>query len=85
MINPHIPQISRLQRHIRFNMWLGIFGKHLIGPLFYNNCLTAENYRKLFEYDLEEALDNLTLGMVENCRFQQRGARAENIKSTIIA
>ena len=76
--NPRLVKEARHQDRFGFNMWVGIVGRRIIGPFFYNYNLNSEHYLNLLQNNLEEALDNLPLAETRNHWFQQDGAPAHN-------
>ncbi|XP_031785939.2 uncharacterized protein LOC116418120 [Nasonia vitripennis] len=45
--NPHWFIENDRQHRWKFNVWIGIVGDRIIGPIFYNENLTARRYRRL--------------------------------------
>lgn len=76
--NPRMNRSSRHQNRFSFNIWCGILGTRIIGPFFYQNSLNSERYLDLLRHDIEDALDDIPLGAIHNCWFQQDGAPAHN-------
>jgi hypothetical protein len=54
--NPHWTQDSRSQRQGKLNIWIGIIGRHLTGPYFFEGNLTAASYLDFLRFDLVPAL-----------------------------
>lgn len=61
--NPHIIREQQTQRPQKINVWAGIMGNHMVGPLFYEENLTGELYLQM----LEDTINPLIIRMVENC------------------
>lgn len=81
--NPHLKRESRHQVRFGFNVWCGILGRRLIGPIIFDNSLTSNTYLQLLQNDVEDILDNLPLEESNNCWFHQDGAPPHN--SRIVA
>lgn len=71
--NPHwIRQVER-QRPWSVNVWCGIIGDKLIGPVFINGTLNGEKYRDLIRNELPILLEDLSLEVRQNMWFQNDG------------
>lgn len=64
--NPHQFREGHTQYPQKINVWAGILGNTVIGPLFINGNLTAEVYLNM----LDETVDGLITEAVENQRDQ---------------
>jgi len=62
--NPHILREGHTQRPEKVNVWAGILGDHIIGPLFIDMTLTGNLYLEL----LTGTIDPLITNLVENSR-----------------
>lgn len=80
-INPHMFREKHTQFPLKVNVWAGILGNHIVGPLFLNSNLTGEVYLEM----LENAIEPLILQILEDNQnefgnleitFQQDGAPA---------
>ncbi|KAJ4444914.1 hypothetical protein ANN_06713 [Periplaneta americana] len=71
--NPHIVVEAHNQFDLRLNVWCGIHGDVVIGPVFLNNKLTAALYRWHLEVTLLPYLDDLPLERRRGFFFQQDG------------
>lgn len=59
--NPHEFVESRHQHRFSLNVWLGILGDRLIGPVFFPNRLTGELYLNFLRNDLPPLLEDVPL------------------------
>lgn len=82
--NPHIFREGHTQYPQKINVWAGILGDSIIGPLFIDGNLTGEMYAEMLDTTIEpliinevenQATDDGTLVLNENLlHFQQDGA-----------
>lgn len=79
--NPHIFREKHTQFPEKVNVWAGILGNHIVGPIFLNTNLTGEVYLEM----LQNAIEPLILEILEDnpdefgnleITFQQDGAPA---------
>ncbi|KAG5889937.1 hypothetical protein JTB14_028946 [Gonioctena quinquepunctata] len=77
--NPHLFRETHTQFPQKVNVWAGILGNHIVGPLFLNTNSTGEVYLEL----LQNAIESLILEILEDnpdefgnleITFQQDGA-----------
>ncbi|MVN24218.1 hypothetical protein GO639_03455, partial [Staphylococcus aureus] len=76
--NPHVFRETHIQYPEKINVWAGILGNHIVGPLFIDQNLTGELYLNM----LETTVDPLITEIVEanpnefdmDIVFQQDGA-----------
>jgi len=58
-VNPHwLTEIDH-QHKWKINVWCGIIGSHIIGPIFFQETLNADRYSALIETDLPVLLETL--------------------------
>lgn len=76
--NPHALHEARHQERFGFNVWCGIIGRRIVGPIIFNNNLTSERYLNLLQGEIEDLLDDIPLNLTANMYFQQDGAPAHN-------
>ena len=62
--NPHGIIESRHQHTFLFNVWAGIIGDFLLGPIFLLPILTGENYTKFLETQLPVLLETVQSNVV---------------------
>lgn len=78
MDNPLLVRQTNPQRRFSVNVWCGLIGSEIVGPLFYNDSLTGARYQEFLEPLLEEFLDDLDLETRQDVHFQQDGAPPHN-------
>lgn len=76
--NLMLTKAHRPQRRFSVNVWCGLMGSRLLGPIFYQGNLTAERYLELIRPVLEDLLDDMDLASRESMYMQQDGAPAHN-------
>lgn len=69
-------EISQRRHQVRFslNVWIGIVGDNLIGPMFLPNRLNGVSYLNFLTQDLPELLEELPLYLRNNMWYMQDGA-----------
>lgn len=76
--NPHLMQEVHTQHPQKLNVWCGIFGNTIIGPIFIPGNLTGEMYENMLEEiilpQLIEIAENYPNHNVDTIHFQQDGA-----------
>lgn len=78
--NPHWMEETHTQRPGKVNVWCGIIGPHIIGPVFINGNLTSEKYLQMLREDIvpqiRRLFPNYNNGNIpaEQIWFQQDGA-----------
>ncbi|CAH2000696.1 unnamed protein product [Acanthoscelides obtectus] len=77
LVHPRGPQVR-----FSFNVWCGIIGSKIVGPLFYEGTLTGERYVEFMPEILTNILDELDLISRHHLHFQQDGAPAHNSRGT---
>ncbi|KAJ8962205.1 hypothetical protein NQ318_018174 [Aromia moschata] len=78
--NPTIIRESRYQERFGFNVWLGLLGTRIIGPIIFDGILTGERYLGFLQNQIENVLENLPLAIERNIIFQQDGAPPHNAR-----
>lgn len=74
--NPRAIVRSHHQQRFDLNVWGGIFGNQLFGPVFLPNRLNGESYRNFLRDDLPNSLEDTTLAMRQRMWFMHDGAPA---------
>ncbi|XP_071053327.1 uncharacterized protein [Onthophagus taurus] len=76
--NPHVFREAHTQHPEKLNVWVGILGDHIIGPLFIPGNLNGEIYLEMLENVIDplitEKLENDPLLLEQQLHFQQDGA-----------
>ena len=74
--NPHAIAVRNHQQRFAVNMWAGIVGIHLLGPVILPARLTGAAYLQFLQTALPDLLDNVPLAVRSNLWFQHDGAPA---------
>lgn len=74
--NPHEIVEDRFQHQFSLNVWLGIVGDCLIGPVFLPGRLTGEVYRNFLENTLPGFLEDVPLAIRDAMWYMHDGAPA---------
>lgn len=74
--NPHAIIERRHQQTFSLNVWAGIIGDRLLGPVFLPNILNGDNYLNFLRDDLPELLEDLSLDIRQHLYFMHDGAPA---------
>ena len=77
--NKHLSYPARTQYPQKLNVWGGILGDHIIGPIFINGNLNGERYLEMLEQEIVPAVRNLNVNFDE-IWFQQDGCPAHNAR-----
>lgn len=56
------------------NVWVGIIGNAIVGPIFIEGRLTGANYLNMLRGVIEELLDEVPLSYINNHYYQHDGA-----------
>lgn len=75
--NKHLSVPIRTQYPQKVNVWAGILGDHIVGPIFINGNLNARRYLDLLQQQVIPAVQNLDVNF-EEIWFQQDGCPAHN-------
>lgn len=79
--NTHQYQVVRTQGRQSLNVWCGILGGRVLGPIIFEGTLNGERYKNFLEHEIEHELQN-----IPNRRdliWQQDGAPSHNIRSVV--
>lgn len=73
------------QNKFSTNVWCGLIGSKIIGPVFYQGTLTGRRYLELVIFGvLEDFLDNLDLASRQVIYFQQDGAPPHQLNEVAV-
>lgn len=72
--NPHATVESRHQQRFSLNIWLGMIGERLLGPIVLPQRLTGPAYLEFLGNTLPELLEDLPINLRLNLWFMQDGA-----------
>lgn len=75
--NPHAMQAARFQHNFSLNVWAGIIGNRLIGPIFLPR-LDARVYLDFLEDQLPEILEDVPLDVRQEMWYMHDGAPAHS-------
>lgn len=68
--NPHVWRESAHQYRFSVNVWAGIHGNDIIGPVFINGTLNGERFVNLLDDTLTEYTENLTVHRYQRMWYQ---------------
>lgn len=74
--NPHAMHFRGYQQKFRLNVWAGIIGNHLVGPVILPGNLNGPGYLHFLQTTLEDLLDELPVARLQNMWYQQDGCPA---------
>lgn len=78
--NPHIIRATQSQFRWTLNVWAGILGDRIIGPVFFNGHLTGRSYVEFLQTELVNFLDDIPLATVCRMWMQQDGAPPHQVR-----
>lgn len=76
--NPRIIREGVIQVRFKVNVWCGILGNRLIGPVFFDNTMTQYVYFDFLNVRLLDYLEELPIEIRRDLYFQQDGAPPHN-------
>lgn len=82
--NPHIARTVRHQVRWSTNVWCGIWGTQIVGPIFYDGTLTGDRYLHLLQNTVVDWYEELPLRHACRVWFQHDGApphKASNVRA----
>ena len=71
--NPHETSITNFQRRFSVNVWCGVLGNRLIGPLVFDHNLTGNTYEAFLRNELPGLLEDIPLMIRSQMYFQHDG------------
>lgn len=72
--NPHAIKSRHYQREFKINVWVGIIGEFIVGPLRLPDRLNGDSYLRFLQQNLPELLEDLPLNLRRNTFFMHDGA-----------
>lgn len=72
--NPHITITHHYQREFKINVWAGILGRYLVGPVILPNRLNGASYLLFLQNTLPELLEDLPLQLRLDMWYMHDGA-----------
>lgn len=76
--NPHIMRQGRFQERFGFNVWLGVLGDHIIGPIIFDGTLTGPRYLEFLQNIIVPQINQIPNTNIDEVYFQQDGAGPHN-------
>jgi hypothetical protein len=77
--NPHITYRRNDQRRFSVNVWAGILGTYLLGPVFLPKRVNGDFFFNFLEKNFVDLIDEIPLAVVHNSGFQMDGAPPHNV------
>lgn len=77
--NPHVCRESAFQYRFSLNVWAGIHGDSIIGPIFIDGTLNRGRFMELLNGPVSEYLDGICLERLRRVWFQLDGAPAHSV------
>lgn len=81
--NQHTMREGNFQERFGVNVWAGIVGNRIIGPILFQGQLTGVRYLGFLQNEIEDHLDNLPLAVLRRIYFQQDGAPPHNTREVL--
>lgn len=81
--NQHAMREGNFQERFGVNVWAGIVGDRIIGPIFFQGQLTGARYLGFLQNEIEEHLEHLPLEDLRRIYFQQDGAPPHNTREVL--
>ncbi|KAJ8935004.1 hypothetical protein NQ318_012656 [Aromia moschata] len=77
---PHLFRQGAFQERFGINVWMGVIGTRIVGPIFFENPLTADQYLQFLSNEIADFLENLPINEYFHIYYQQDGAPAHNAR-----
>ncbi|KAJ8937509.1 hypothetical protein NQ318_015975 [Aromia moschata] len=78
--NPHLYRQGAFQERFGVNVWMGVIGRRIVGPIFFENPLTADQYLQFLSNEIADFIENLPINEYFHIYYQQDGAPAHNAR-----
>jgi len=78
--NPQLIRQRSFQTRWKRNVWAGIMGSQILGPIYLLDNINGANYLEFLQNTMPEFLDEIPLIERNNIIFQQDGARPYNAR-----
>lgn len=78
--NPRVTRIRNFQVRWKMNVWAGIMGTEILGPVILPDILTGATYKEFLRENLPEFLEEVPLSERNHIVFQQDGAGPHNAR-----
>lgn len=82
--NPRLIREGNFQERFGFNVWAGIIGNKIIGPVIFDENLTSERYLNLLRQHLEPFLEDMPLEELRAVYYQHDGAPPHNGRDVML-
>lgn len=76
--NPHAKMQKKHQTRFSLNVWAGIIGTHVLGPVYLPQTLNAAAYLNFLQTDLPSLLEDVPLSFLNGMVFQNDGCPAHS-------
>lgn len=81
--NQHQMRQGNFQERFGVNVWAGIVGSRIIGPILFQGHLTGVRYLNFLQNEIENNLNELPLAVLRRIYFQQDGAPPHNTREVV--
>ena len=79
-VNRNEMRITDHQDRFGINVWAGIIGTRVLGPIFFEGPLNGERYLNMLRNEIENEIEHLPLEISRNMYFHQDGAPPHNTR-----
>lgn len=76
--NPHLIREGRFQERFGFNVWIGILGRNIVGPIIFDGPLTGARYLQFLQTEIRNSLEEIPQHEREGMYFHQDGCGPHN-------
>lgn len=76
--NQHLVRTNNFQERFGINVWAGIYGHRIVGPILFQGTLSGERYLQFLQNEIWDEVAELPLAQFRNLYFQQDGAPPHN-------
>lgn len=81
--NQHLMKQGNFQERFGVNVWAGIVGTRIIGPILFQGRLNGQRYLGFLQNEIEGFLEELPLEVLRRLYFQQDGAPPHNARQVV--
>jgi len=82
--NEHLIRDGSFQERFGFNVWMGIKGRTLVGPILFYGPLTGNRYLGFLQNEIEAEIESWPVAEISRFYFQQDGAPPHNARQVAI-
>lgn len=83
--NPDWTRVTHRQRRWSVNVWAGVFGDHIIGPVFIDGNVNGQTYLQFIQEQLDQVFEDIDEEELEAMYFQQDGHPAHRTNAVVDA